>query len=338
MSTDPRFIITLLHDLAVSIDRLNHDMRQLEAGGTHLLVHCREQVHQFGRAARARAEETHREESTCAAQVLAASKTLQRAQSQLVASEASRQQALAVRHAATNACAHWTAEVNRAKQAVARADAKVARAESVLEAAEHEYDRAVRALHEAEAELSACQEPTTTRDSQGNTRTAYRDCSSYRHAVARAQSRVEEGARRVAMAQAELERALDLLDAALRHLAHCERCLEIARRALQVAQEATVRAEAGCVEARNAVALATDCATLAESALDVARRAVQLCDEALHLHRLAEGAMSEATVHVPRFRTVITSASGLGFDAVRLIQDRVELLTLFNRPSGMGRP
>jgi hypothetical protein len=48
--------------------------------------------------------------------------------------------------------------------------------------------------------------------------------------------------------------------------------------------------------------------------------------------------MSEATVHMTRLRTVITSASGLGFEAVRLIQDRVEFLALFNRPSGLGRP
>jgi chromosome segregation ATPase len=337
MSTDPRIIYAILVELSCEFDHLAHSVRECDAAAHRLKLHLNELLHACGRLARAGADDANRALTSCTSQQARANSAFQRSRNQEAASGKSMTGANAARSAAAAAEQHWKSQVRQARRRVREAEAEVAAAEGRVAAAERRLRAAQRRLSELEDRLSECERPIERQDSNGNVRYTSRDCSHLRHLVADAQADVSHAADALNIEERKLARAEQELQAALADLEHCEACLATAIEALGLAGAAMQRADEAISESTQSVLLTTECVQFATGAVSCADHAVSLCDTALARQSEASRAFGEGLTHLGHLSACSNELNTLCIQGRHVVEDRIDTLIQYNRPSGLGR-
>lgn len=338
MSTDPRVIILILDDVAKSAERLSHDGREADRTAERLHAHCLEFHLGVTRIANSCIAESQTVMNSGQSAVAMAQFCSARTDEHERSSRASRSGAMQAKHQADEAVRCWTKQVSLAKERVGRAHAWVSRSESLRDEAVVAYNNALHRLSELEGRLQQCRQPVQDRDSNGNYRTRYRDCSGLERAVAHASHQVDAARHEVNEAESELNRARLELQSAQLWLDDCERRLSLANSAVQLATAAMSKADHSLAEVCRAREHADACTAMAGQSMSEAVTAARLAEEAFVQVHASQRLLDEALVHRRNLANATVEACSLCRDAVRLVEDRITALTEFNDPTLRGFP
>ena len=336
MSTDPRVIILILDDLAKTAERLSHDGHDADRTAQRLHSHCLEFHLGVTRVANSCMDEAKSVIISGQAAVGMAASCSARTDEHERLSRATQSGARHAKHKADEAVQCWSERTRLARERVSRAHAWVSRSESLRNEAVVAYNNALHRLSELESRLQQCRQPVQDRDSNGNYRTRYRDCSGLERAVAHASQQVDEARHDVNEAEEELNRARLELQSAQSWLAECERCRTLAHEANRFAVAAMSKADHSLAEVCRARDHADAFTRLAGHALSEALTSQKLAEEAMVRVHASRRLLDEALVHRRNLANAAVEGCSLCRDAVCLIEDRISALIDFNSSALRG--
>lgn len=190
--TDPRILVTVLDDLERSLRRVTLEIRDSMHGADQSQRHLCEHADLLMRRIELLRTDILRADRLANEKSEDFARASHRAKDADISARAANQDAAANLQRSSRGIEKWKGEVSRAKSRLANAQAwvrraqdrvsqaqsRVTNAEMRVSYAESALSSAQSRLASAQSALSSCQQPRYVRDSDGNTRTVYNNCSS----------------------------------------------------------------------------------------------------------------------------------------------------------------